>query len=80
MTVFALMAWSCVTAQLVSTGDVTLAWQAADALSYLATPAHVGQLLDHGAVEEVTQLLQVRGGRVERAGATRRGGEAQWRR
>lgn len=45
--------------QLVETGDMELAWQAVDALGYLAGPAHGELLLVHGAVEEVTCLMQV---------------------
>ena len=43
--------------QLVATGDMTVAWQAAEGLSYLGGYSHV--LIQAGAVEELTMLLQV---------------------
>lgn len=45
-------------AQLVATGDVTLAWQSGDALSALASPQYLPELLSLGCVEEVTHLMQ----------------------
>lgn len=47
-----------------ATGDVTLAWQAADTLGTLASPGVISLVLWPGAVEEVAQLLQVGAGRV----------------
>ncbi len=49
----------CVCVQLVATGDVTLAWQAADAVGNLATERLAPELVAQGAIEEIVGLLQV---------------------